>query len=90
MVIRDGRSGTGTGASVKRRHFPAPLCVPNSDSCTSLAALTACPEAAGYRHRLASTTSEPRASAALSSPREVIPSFGNTRYKCVLIVRCER
>ena len=30
------------------------------------------------------------ASAALSSARELIPSFGNTRYRCVLIVRCER
>src|SRR4051794_39823964 len=30
------------------------------------------------------------APAAPSSARDVIPSFGKTRYKCVLIVRCER
>ena len=30
------------------------------------------------------------ASAALSSAGDVIPSFGNTRYRCVLIVRCDR
>ena len=38
----------------------------------------------------APAATETGASAALSSPREVIPSFGNTRYRCVLIVRCER
>jgi hypothetical protein len=30
------------------------------------------------------------ASAVPSSAREVMPSFGNVRYKCVLMVRCER
>ena len=40
--------------------------------------------------RPANASVAPDASAALSSARDVIPSFGNTRYRCVLIVRCER
>ena len=44
------------------------------------------------RVRTSRTTSRAArgASAAPSSAREVIPSFGNTRYRCVLTVRCER
>ena len=47
-------------------------------------------EAPGRRHRIALRSTEPPASALESSARELIPSFGNARYKCVLIVRCER